>query len=319
VLAAPLVVDGVEADRSEVPGSLSPWLHLWVTIRTSPSAVLGSAILVLLIAVAVLAPLIARFGVNEQVGAPFTSPTSAHWLGLDDGGIDMVSLLIWGLRVSLLVGFGATLLATGLGAVVGLVAGYAGGLVDGILMRLTDYFLVIPTLPLMIVLSDLWGASLLHIIIVIGVLSWTMTALVIRAQARSVRERVYVRRARSLGATDSRIIVGYILPQVLPLIVANTVLNISWAIFTETALAFLGLGDPSQVSLGTIIEHAFLRAAISAQAWWAIVPPGLLVVVIILACSFVGRAIEDALNPRLRIAHLSGRVFRLRDLPVTKL
>jgi peptide/nickel transport system permease protein len=98
----------------------------------------------------------------------------------------------------------------------------------------------------------------------------------------------------------------------MPLIVANTVLNIAYAIFTETALAFLGLGDPTQVSLGTMIEHAFLSAAISQNAWWAVVPPGALVAVIILACSLVGRTIEDSLNPRLRSAHLSARVFRMR-------
>jgi peptide/nickel transport system permease protein len=137
---------------------------------------------------------------------------------------------------------------------------------------------------------------------------------VIRAQVKSVRERVYVKRARALGAGHSRVILRHVLPQVAPLLIANTVLTIAVAIFDETALAFLGLGDPSRISLGKVIENAFQRAAISTGAWWAIVPPGALVAVIILGCSLLGGAIEDALNPRLRVAHLSARSFKLRPL-----
>jgi peptide/nickel transport system permease protein len=181
-------------------------------------------------------------------------------------------------------------------------------------MRITDYFLVIPDVPLMIVVAAIWGPSLSHIVIVIGILLWTSTARVIRAQVKSVRERVYVKRARSLGAGHLRIVWRHVLPQVAPLLIANTVLTIAVAIFDETALSFLGLGDPSRISLGKMIENAFQRAAISSGAWWAIVPPGLLVALIILGCSLVGGAIEDALNPRLRVAHLSARTFRLRPL-----
>lgn len=289
--------------------STSPWAVVLRAIRDSPSGLIGLAILVVLIAVALLAPQIAPFGVNAQVGARFSPPSGSHLLGLDDGGYDIVSLLMQGLRVSLLVGFAATLVASGVGSVVGVFAGYFGGAVDATLMRVTDYFLVIPTLPLMISVADIWGPSLFHVIIVIGVLSWTVTALVVRAQGRTVKERVYVKRQRSLGASHRWIISRHVLPQLVPLIVANTVLNISYAIFLETALAFLGLGDPTRVSLGTMIEHAFLASAISAGAWWAIVPPGVLVAIIILACSLFGRAIEDAFNPRLRAAHLGARSF----------
>jgi peptide/nickel transport system permease protein len=137
---------------------------------------------------------------------------------------------------------------------------------------------------------------------------------VLRAQVKSVRERVYVKRARSLGAGHSRIVFRHVLPQVAPLLIANTVLTIAVAIFDETALAFLGLGDPSRISLGKVIENAFQRAAISSGAWWAIVPPGALVALVILSCSLIGGALEDALNPRLRVAHVSARTFRLRPL-----
>jgi peptide/nickel transport system permease protein len=226
----------------------------------------------------------------------------------------MVTLLMWGARISLVVGFAATFVSMVIGGTIGVAAGYFGGKVDTVLMRITDYFLVIPDVPLMIIVAAIWGPSLFHIVIVIGILLWTSTARVIRAQVKSVRERVYVKRARSLGASHTRVVFRHVLPQVAPLLIANTVLTIAVAIFDETALAFLGLGDPSRISLGKMIENAFQRAAISTGAWWAIVPPGLLVAVIILACSLLGGAIEDALNPRLRVAHLAARTFRLRPL-----
>jgi len=264
--------------------------------------------------IAIFAPWIAPYPLHEQVGPVFGHPSWHHPIGLDDGGIDMVTLLIWGMRVSLVVGFAATFVSMVIGGTVGVVAGYFGGGIDNLLMRITDYFLVIPDVPLMIVVAAIWGPSLFHIIIVIGILLWTSTARVIRAQVKSVRERVYVKRARALGAGHTRIVVRHVLPQVAPLLVASTVLTIAVAIFDETALSFLGLSDPSTISLGSIMEHAFERAAISTGAWWAIVPPGVLVTLLILACSLIGGALEDALNPRLRVAHLSARTFRLRPL-----
>jgi peptide/nickel transport system permease protein len=284
------------------------------TLRHRPAAVVGTVILVAVALVAILAPWIAPYGLHTQVGPVFGHPSLRHPLGLDDGGIDMVTLLMWGTRVSLVVGFAATFVSMAIGGAVGVIAGYFGGLIDTILMRITDYFLVVPDVPLMIVVAAIWGPSLFHIIIVIGILLWTSTARVIRAQVKSVRERVYVKRARALGAGHTRIVLRHVLPQVAPLLIANTVLTVAVAIFDETALSFLGLGDPSTTSLGKVIENAFERAAISSGAWWAIVPPGALVALIILGCSLVGGALEDALNPRLRVAHLSARTFRLRPL-----
>jgi peptide/nickel transport system permease protein len=284
------------------------------TLRHQRAAMGAALFLVAVTVTAILAPWIAPYPLHEQVGPVFGHPSWQHLLGLDDGGIDMVTLLIWGLRISLVVGFAATFVSMVIGGTVGVVAGYFGGGIDTVLMRITDYFLVIPDVPLMIVVAAIWGPSLFHIIIVIGILLWTSTARVIRAQVKSVRERVYVKRARALGASHTRIVVRHVLPQVAPLLIASTVLTIAVAIFDETALAFLGLSDPSAISLGRIIENAFERAAISTGAWWAIVPPGVLVALLILACSLVGGALEDALNPRLRVAHLSARTFRLRPL-----
>ncbi len=287
---------------------------VWDAIKRRPSAIVGAALLTGVILAALLAPLLAPYGLHTQVGPVFGHPSWGHPLGLDDGGIDMVTLLMYACRISLVVGFAATFVSMVIGGTVGLAAGYFGGKVDTILMRITDYFLVIPDVPLMIIVAAIWGPSLFHIVIVIGILLWTSTARVIRAQVKSVRERVYVKRARSLGGSHMRVVFRHVLPQVAPLLIANTVLTIAVAIFDETALAFLGLGDPSKISLGKMIENAFQRAAISTGAWWAIVPPGALVAVIILACSLLGGAIEDALNPRLRVAHLSARTFRLRPL-----
>jgi peptide/nickel transport system permease protein len=284
------------------------------TLRQQPGAVIGIVLLLVIALAALLAPWIAPYGQHTQVGPVFGHPSWKHPLGLDDGGIDMVTLLMWGARISLVVGFAATAVSMLIGGTVGVLAGYFGGKVDTILMRITDYFLVIPDVPLMIVVAAIWGPSLFHIVIVIGILLWTSTARVLRAQVKSVRERVYVKRARALGAGHTRVVVRHVLPQVAPLLIANTVLTIAVAIFDETALSFLGLGDPSRTSLGKVIENAFERAAISSGAWWAIVPPGALVALIILGCSLVGGSLEDALNPRLRVAHLSARTFRLRPL-----
>ena len=287
---------------------------LWDVVKERPSAAIGAVLLGGFILVAIFAPVIEPYGVHQQVGPVYGPPSAHHLLGLDDGGIDMVSLLIQGGRISLVVGFAAALVSTVIGGGIGILSGYFGGGTDVALMRITDYFLVIPDVPLMIVVAAIWGPSLFHIIVVIGVLLWTSTARIIRAQVKSVRERVYVKRARSLGAGHARVIFRHVLPQIAPLLIANVVLTVAVAIFDETALAFLGLSDPSAVSWGTVIEHAFLRTAISSGAWWAIVPPGICVALVIMGCYLLGQAIEDALNPRLRVAHLSVKGVRLRPL-----
>lgn len=301
------------AVEPSIPEARGRWVGgaIRSVLRDRPSALAGLAVLGLLVLVAVLTPYIAPYGQHEKVGPVYAPPSAAHWLGLDDGGIDVLTLMMWGARVSLMVGFAATVVATLIGGTVGVLAGYFGGRTEIVLMRLTDYFLVIPDVPLMIVIAAIWGPSLSHIILVIGMLSWTSTARVIRAQVMSVRERVYVKRARALGAGHARIVSRHVLPQVAPLLVANTVLTIAVAIFAETALAFLGLGDPARISWGRIIDFAVKGGAIAARAWWAIVPPGIAVATVILSCTLIGQALEDALNPRLRVAHLAARGFRI--------
>ena len=318
---APII--GLEPGLAAVAAKPTRRGFVWQVLKDRPAAALGAVIVLAFVLIGVLAPYIAPYGLHQQVGPVFGRPSPKHWLGLDDGGIDMVTLLMWGARISLMVGFAATLVAGIIGGGVGILSGYFGGTTDVVLMRITDYFLVIPDVPFMIVVAALWGPSLTHIILVIGLLLWTTTARIIRAQVKSVRERVYVKRARSLGAGHARIIFRHVFPQIAPILVANVVLTIAVAIFDETALSFLGLGDPSKISWGKIIENAFLRTAISSGAWWAIVPAGICVALVIMGCTLVGQAIEDALNPRLKVSHLSARRFLMRpmagleELPVT--
>jgi peptide/nickel transport system permease protein len=283
-------------------------------LRERKAAVIGLGLIGFFVILSVVAPYISPFSASAQTCAVYAPPSARHLLGCDDGGIDMLSELMQGGRISLVVGFAATLVAMVIGGGVGVLSGYFGGWVDIALMRVTDYLIVIPDLVLMIVIADVWGASLFHVIMVIGILEWTSTARIIRAQVKSLRERVYVKRTRALGARNARIIWRHILPQVGPLLIANTVLTIAVAIYLETALAFLGLEDPTVTTWGTILEHAFQRTAVSSGAWWAIVPDGFVIAAVIVGCFLFGQAIEDALNPRLRAAHLSVRRWRLRPL-----
>jgi peptide/nickel transport system permease protein len=295
----------------ETPGRLG---FLRFAVLRRPSMLFGLSVLAFFVLVAVFAPLIEPYDPDTQTGAVYEPPSSAHWLGTDDGGADMLSLVIAGSRVSLVVGFAAALVAMLIGGTIGLWSGFYGGKSDTVLMRITDYVLVIPDIPLMIIVAALFGRSLTNIILIIGIIYWTSTARLIRAQTKSVRERAYVKRARALGAGNQRLIGRHVLPQVMPLLIANTVLTVAIAIFAETYITFLGLGDPSLTSWGKLIENAFKGDAVLNEAWWAIIPPGVCVTLVILALTMIGMGMEDALNPRLRVGHLAVRRFRLRPL-----
>jgi peptide/nickel transport system permease protein len=285
--------------------------QLWTIVRSSPEAMVGLIVLAGFVLLAVLAPVIMPYPIDLRVGGVYQPPSLQHPFGLDDGGIDMLSLLIQGGQTSLLVGFTAAVISLIVGGGIGIMAGYFGGWIDSLLMRVTDYFMVVPLLPLAIVVSAVWGAKLSNMIVVIGLLIWTTTARLVRAEVQSVKERAYVKRARSIGAGHSRIVFRHVLPQIAPLLMANMTLAIASAIFLEAALAFLGLGDPSAITWGKIIELGFLRTAVSAGAWWAIVPAGLCIALVVTACSLIGQAVEDALNPRLKVSHLTPRSFQL--------
>ena len=294
----------------------------WRSFLRHRMGLVGAAMLVLAVIVAVAAPLLAPYDPYESVRVTildiYQAPSSAHPLGTDDGGKDVLSSLIFGARVSLIVGFAAAAIALVIGGLVGIVAGYRGGWIGSLLMRITDFFLVIPDLALQIVLVAIIGPSLWTIIVVIGALGWTTTARLVRSQTLTVRERKFVMRARSIGAGDAHILRRHILPAVLPLMLANMVLVISLAILSESTLAFLGLGDPTVISWGQMLNFAFDRGAVSAGAWWALLPPGFAIVWVVLGTTLLGTALEDALNPRLKRHHLEASgtdVARDRDVP----
>jgi peptide/nickel transport system permease protein len=276
----------------------------WRIYRKNVMGMAGLLTLILFIAVALLAPLLAdREALKvtcECNGTPLSPPSLDFPFGTDNYGRSVLALTIWGSRISLLVGLLATSVAMLIGAVIGLVAGYFGRWSETLLMRITDWFLVIPFLPLAIVLASVLGGGLFVIIMVIGVTSWPSTARIVRAQVLSVKTRPYVERGRALGATNWHTMTRHILPNVGPLIFANTILTVAIAILSETTLSFLGLGDPLSISWGTILEFAFGGGAMGGGQWWWIIPPGLAIVFVVLAFTMCGFALDEILNPRLR-------------------
>ena len=263
----------------------------------------GLAILTVFVVLALFADVLvpeARLSVTEAPGAPLEPPSSRFWLGTDELGRSVLDLVIQGSQISLLVGFLATAISMVIGALVGISAGYFGGGIGALLMRFTDWFLVIPFLPLAVVLVAILGRSLFVIALVIGLVTWAGTARVVRAQVLTLKQRLYVERARALGASNRQIIARHILPNVFPLIFANTILVVAVAILTETTLSFLGLGDPFRVSWGSILESAYAEGAISLGAWWYLVPPGVCVVLVVLGFTMCGYAFDEILDPRLR-------------------
>jgi len=292
--------------------------NFWKVFRRSRMGNIGAFLLITMLLVATFAPLLTPYTPTETVRTPngkplIYAPPSVHPpLGTDDAGHDVWAQLVYGARISLMVGFFAGFLSMFIGSTLGTLAGFYGGRTDTLLMRTTDVFLVIPDLPLTIILIAVIrqlniGIPVIAVLImVIGILYWTTTARLIRSQVLSIKERQFVSRARAIGAGNFHIMRKHILPQVLPLIVANTVLIISTAILVESGLAFLGLGDPTRPSWGTMLHFAFERSAISNGAWWFYLPPGLAIVWVSLGCVLLGNVLEEIFNPRLKSHHLEG-------------
>jgi len=311
--------------------------HFWRQYRENLLGMIGLIFLIIFVLVALFAPLIApksatlevsavkndqpilvppgyhcpqsftHMVVNPQTGQPVTTeeacPTSEkqfYPLGTDNAGRSVFALLIWGSRVSLIVGITATIMTMIIGAGIGITAGYFGGKTDLVLERFTDWFLVIPWIALAIVLASVLGQSLFNIIFVIAVTSWAVTARLVRAQALTVRERPYVERARALGASNWHIISRHILPNLFPIIFANTILTVALSILSESLLSFLGLGDPLTVSWGNVLQDAQALGATTGGQWWWVLPPGLGITFVVLAFTMCGFAVEEITNPRLR-------------------
>jgi peptide/nickel transport system permease protein len=278
--------------------------RVWKTYRKNKLGMIGLYVLIFFALVAIFAPLLAdKQGLEATCpcnGEPFSPPSAEFPLGTDNFGRSVLTLTIWGSRISLTVGLFATAISMLIGSFIGIVAGYRGRMTESVLMRVTDWFLVIPFLPLAIVLASVLGRSLGVIVLVIGVTSWPGTARIVRAQVLSVKTRPYVERSRALGAGGWHLNTRHILPNVGPLIFANTILTVAIAILSESTLAFLGLGDPLSISWGTILDFAFSAGAAYAGQWWWIVPPGLAIVFVVLAFTLCGFALDEILNPKLR-------------------
>ncbi|MGJ4845340.1 MULTISPECIES: ABC transporter permease [unclassified Leifsonia] len=270
----------------------------------SRAGMAGLIFLVVVILLALLAPVLApswMLDVTKLLDQPrFAPPSIAHPLGTDDQGRELWVRMIWGARVSLLVGFAATAVSMIIGTIVGIAAGHFTGWTGGLLMRIIDFFLVLPSLILAIVLSSVLSRGVWTIVIAIGLTSWAGTARVVRAQTLSVESRDYIERARVLGAGHWHIIVKHLLPAVLPLVLANTTLTVGSAIIAESTLSFLGLGDTTLQSWGSVLKNSMDVSAATAGYWWYILVPGIAIVLVVLAFTLIGRAVETIVNPTLR-------------------
>jgi len=281
--------------------------QIWKLYRSNWQGMIGLWIMVVFVLLALLAPFLAdhaRLDPTAQHGhLPFEAPqlkSYYHWFGTDEQGLSIMAEFIWSARISLVVGLMATIISSVLGAGVGIAAGYYGRAIGEVLMRITDAFLVIPWLPLAMVLAAAWGQNYWVIILIIGVTSWPGTARVVRADALRVRELQFIERAKAIGSSNLHIMNRHILPNVFPLIFANTILVVAIAILAETELSFLGLGDPLNFSWGTMLRNAWSSGAAGLPAWWYILPPGIAIVFVVLAFTFVGTAFDEVLDPKLR-------------------
>lgn len=296
---------------TQAPEIQNQWIirltNFWRTFSKNRIGIVGLAMLIVIVFMAIFAPVIAPYDSSSsasEISDVYNPPSSSHWFGTDDAGQDVFSNFVFGARVSLIVGFFAAFISIIIGGLLGLVAGFFGGRMENFIMRFTDIMLVIPDLPLMVVVVALTKPSLLNIIFVIGLLGWTTTARVVRSQTLAVKSRKFVLRARAVGAGKGHIISRHILPLVTPILVVQAVLVVSLAILNESALSFLGLGDPTALSWGQMLNYAFGRGAMSIGAWWALLFPGFGIVWVVLGLTLLGQGLEQILNPRLDTHHL---------------
>jgi len=269
----------------------------WRRFGKSRPGMVGFGLVLLLVAAAALAPRLAVRSPLETSAAAFRPPGAAELLGTDNLGRDIGSGLLYGARVSLLVGVLAAGFAALIGVAVGAAAGAAGGRVDAVLMRLSDLLQTIPQFFLALLIVALAGRGLWKIVAVLAILGWPLTARLVRAEFLSLREREFVEAARALGMSDLRIAVVVMLPNAIPPAIVAATLGVAEAVLLEAGLSFFGLGDPNLMSWGLMLQNAqgFLR-----RAWWMAVFPGLAIFTAVLAFNLFGDGLSDALNPRLR-------------------
>jgi len=271
----------------------------WRRLKRHRLALVSIGAVAVLAALCAAAPVIAPYGFDaidlDSIRQP---PSLAHWMGTDDLGRDLLTRMLFGGRISILIGLLSALLGTGLGTLVGALAGYYGGRLDGLLMRATDVAYSIPALPLLIVLSSYAHGAVGSMALIIGLLSWMATARVVRGEVLAIRERAYVEAARSLGATDGRIILRHVLPNTLGPILVGATLAVGNAIVIESSLSFLGLGvQPPTPTWGNMLMDA--QSTMATKPWLTLFP-GLAILTVVLAVNFIGDGLQDALDPTAR-------------------
>ncbi|HMK83709.1 MAG TPA: ABC transporter permease [Candidatus Bathyarchaeia archaeon] len=289
-----------ESNYSRISTSLKPMRSFWKSYKRSRTGLIGAAILTAFILVAVLAPYITPFNPTQVfLSETLRAPSWRHPFGTNESGQDLFSQVLYGSRASLIVGFVAALIAASIGTMMGITAGYFSQVVRNLIMRITDFFIVIPSLVLMIVLASVLGPSLTSVILAIGFVGWTGTARVVMAQTLSVKGHTFIEASKSAGAGDFFVLRNHVLPNVMPVVFAQTVLVIAYAILYEAVLTFLGLGNPSQITWGQILQFAFTSGAITT-AWWYVLPPGLSIMLVILGFSLTGYSLDEIFNPRVK-------------------
>jgi peptide/nickel transport system permease protein len=263
--------------------------------------VVGASIILLFAGMAIFAPWLSPYGPQEKVVAiGYSPPSLQHWMGTDYFGRDVFTDIMYGARVSLFVGLTVALAVTLIGTIVGLLAGFYRGTTDEALMRVTDVMLVLPALPLAIILAAYLGPSVITIIEVLTITSWPLVARIVRSQTLSLRERPFTDAARIIGASNSRIMLKVMIPNLVTLVAANAVLAVTGAVVGEAGLDFIGLGNPSIVSWGTMLYWAQNLNAVLSGKWWWILAPGLCIALVGLGAVLMSVSIENTFNPRLR-------------------
>ena len=266
----------------------------WRRFRRHPAGVIGLVLTVVLMAIGLLANTITPGDPFAFAGKPLSAPSSEHWFGTDNLGRDLVTAVVHGMRTSAVVVLWVVALAAIIGLAIGALAGYRGGLVDDALMRFTELFQTIPRFFLVLLVLAMFGSGTTNMILVLGLTSWPMLARVVRAEALSIRERQFVEAARSLGASNLRILTRHIVPNLMPAAVVVIALLASRVILLEASLSFLGLGDSDVMSLGFLVSNAqrFIRVA-----WWMSVFPGAALALAVVAVNLLADGLNDTLTP----------------------
>ncbi|CAN7202597.1 ABC transporter permease [Devosia sp. LjRoot3] len=287
-------------------------MTLFRQLLGNKKAMVGLTILLLIILVAIFAPFLTEYSPVKRVGRPHQAPSWEHWLGTTRLGHDVFARLVYGARVSLAVGFGAGLAITIIGTVLGIIAGYKGGVIDEVINFFTNMVLVVPNLPLLLVLAAFVGqASPLVIAVILGLTSWAWGVRVTRSETLSIRQRDYVKSAEMLGEPSWRIMAFEIFPNLISIVGINFIGSVIFAVITEATLEFLGLGDPNTVSWGIMLYNAQNASALSVGAWWDLLAPCVALAVLGLGLALINFAIDEIANPRLRTGGMLNRWTRM--------